>query len=68
MTVDLKIQALHPALGAEVVGLDLAETMDDETMDDASAVEIMDDTTALEAMEDAVAGEVATSVDEEIGA
>nr|MCS5606221.1 TauD/TfdA family dioxygenase [Alphaproteobacteria bacterium] len=31
MTVDLKIQALHPALGAEVVGLDLAETMDDET-------------------------------------
>ena len=30
MTVDLKIQALHPALGAEVVGLDLAETMDDE--------------------------------------
>ena len=31
MTVDLKIQALHPALGAEVVGLDLAETMDGET-------------------------------------
>lgn len=31
MTVDLKIQTLHPALGAEVVGLDLAETMDDET-------------------------------------
>ena len=31
MTVDLKIQTLHPALGAEVVGLDLAESMDDET-------------------------------------
>ena len=31
MTVDLKIQTLHPALGAEVMGLDLAESMDDET-------------------------------------
>ena len=31
MTVDLKIQTLHPALGAELVGLDLAESMDDET-------------------------------------
>ncbi len=30
MTVDLKIQTLHPALGAEVVGLDLAESMDDD--------------------------------------